>query len=334
MSAPTIILLKLAMGRYPAVDAVVPFSTLSDMCSYYFKRKGAVQYLSTNPSTGEVTDPTNAIYIADLEVLPTTMSLLLVRGDPGRALPGFVNVAKRSVKPIKGDPGSVPGASSHVAIATAEIAAGTDQGRHRVAMERARGISRSLMRDFLTYLLGRYADEFPEKFSAEKKRRKRTEKTEVISYRPTVKFHPQQNGNLKEDLQNGRIGGFKLTHGTAEFKGEANEPTVRSMNVQLHASIAPTKEIKRVTRLVQRVRETLNKISFEDLRLDLVDEGGRHIDSTQAIDLESLSNDDLRYCKTITSPDLGEITECYGSFHEPIKKFALKCLNAESYWKP
>ena len=53
-----------------------------------------------------------------------------VRGDPGRALPGFVNPTSRAVKPIVADePGFVPGASCHVVISKEAIAAGGDQGR-------------------------------------------------------------------------------------------------------------------------------------------------------------------------------------------------------------
>lgn len=85
-----VVLMKMAMGRYPAVDAVVLAGVLFEACKKYF----AIAYVVGSAlSSDSMVDPTNAIYIADLEDGPQFLSLLLVRGDPKRAIPAFVILA-------------------------------------------------------------------------------------------------------------------------------------------------------------------------------------------------------------------------------------------------
>lgn len=86
-----VVLMKMAMGRHPAVDVVVPGTVLTEVCKYYFEKDDAIAYVVGSALSAESPDPTNAIYIADLEETATTLSLLLVRGDPKRAIPAFVN---------------------------------------------------------------------------------------------------------------------------------------------------------------------------------------------------------------------------------------------------
>ena len=235
------------MGRYPTVDVEVPFGLLTEVCTHYYKKGEAIAYIAgSGVHKGDQLDESNAIYISDLKDEENYLSMLLVRGDPGRAIPSFVNPKKRKVTTIKSDePGDVPGASCHIVISKQEIVTGMDQGRFRMAMERTTGIGRALARDFLGSLLSRFADDFPERFVAEKKRRTKKEKPETIQYRPTIRFNPQQNASLKEELKSGRIGGFKLVRGKAEFQGEASEPKIQRMDVQLRATIAPTERCKR-----------------------------------------------------------------------------------------
>jgi hypothetical protein len=165
-----VILLKMRLGRFPAVDVVVPGTLFPEVCDYYFKKSDAISYIIEGGVSQESPDPRNAIYIADLEDKSTQLSLLLVRGDPGRAIPGFVNPETRIVVQSKpNDPNFVPGASCHLVVSKQEIASGPDQGRYRVAMEKTVGIGRALARDFLSSLLARYAKEFPQKFISEKK---------------------------------------------------------------------------------------------------------------------------------------------------------------------
>ncbi|WP_092303070.1 hypothetical protein [Bradyrhizobium sp. Ghvi] len=332
-----VVLMKMAMGRYPAVDVAVPGTVLFEACSRYFNDGSAIAYVvGSAVSADSMVDPSNAIYIADLEETPQALSLLLVRGDPKRAIPAFVNPRSRSVVQSRpDDPAYVPGASCHVVISKQEIAAGNDQGRFRTVLEQTRGISRVLVKDFLTLLLKRLAEDQPDRFVAEKKRKRKREKSETVEYRPTVRFHPQMNGSLKRDLEEGRIGGFKLTRGSTRFRGEADEPAVQRLDVQLQARIAPTNDFSKVKRLVNHVRQTLKVISFESLNVELVDDSGRHMDSisTATIGIEDLDNADMRYCKTVTIPEAGdEAAECYSSFHPPTKKFASKCLQNAEYW--
>jgi hypothetical protein len=331
-----VVLMKMAMGRHPAVDVVVPAAVLNEICKYFFAKNEAIAYVVGAGLQGQSVDPTNAIYIADLEDSPLYLSLLLVRGDPKRATPAFVNPLSRIVIQSKpNEPGFVPGASCHIVISKQEIASGTDQGRFRMVMEQTKGIGRSSAKDFLTVLMARFAQEQPHRFVAEKKRRRKEDKPEAISYRPTVRFHPQMNGNLKKDLEEGRIGGFKLTRGSTKFRGEADEPIVQRLDVQLQARIAPTKDFAKVRRLVDHVRQTLGAISFEALNVELVDDGGHHIDNVSTtIDIANLDDADMRYCKTVSIPDDGvAASECHSTFYLPTKQFAVKCIQTAEHWK-
>lgn len=330
-----VVLMKMGMGRYPAVDAIVPASTLTEICTYYHGKNDAIAYVVGAGLADESLDPTNAIYIADLEDTTDYHSLLLVRGDPKRAAPAFVNPATRMVKESKPtEPGFVPGASCHIVISKQEIASGSDQGRFRMVMEQTRGIGRALARDFLTMLMARFAEEFPDRFVAQKRKKRAKDKPESISYRPTVGFHPQMNGNLKKDLEEGRIGGFKLTRGSTQFRGEADDPAIQKLDVQLQARIAPTKDFAKVKRLVDHVRQALGAISFESLNVELVDDGGNHLDNISAvIGVAEINEADMRYCKTLGLPDSTDAVECYSSFHAPTKQFAIKCITTAEHWK-
>lgn len=332
-----IVLMKMAMGRYPAVDVAVPATVLFEACNRYFTDESAIAYVVGSAlSANSMIDPTNAIYIADLEDTAQVLSLLLVRGDPKRAIPAFVNPRSRTIIQSRpDDPGYVPGASCHIVISKQEIAAGADQGRFRMVMEQTRGIGRTLAKDFLSLLLARFSEGHPDRFIAEKKRKRKNEKPETVSYRPTVRFHPQMNGNLKNDLEEGRIGGFKLTRGSTTFRGEADEPAVQRLDVQLQARITPTSDFSKVKRLVDHVRQTLNAISFESLNVELVDDSGQHMEnvSTATIDIDNMDDADMRYCKTVSIPNHGEAAECYSAFHLPTKQFATKCLQNAEHWK-
>lgn len=329
-------LMKLSMGRYPAVNVEVFLQTLIDACEFFYAKGDAISFIvGTNAKAGEGMDESNAIYISDFDNNADYFSLLLVRGDPGRGLPGFVNTKKRKVKPIKSDePGDVPGASSHLIVSKQVIATGGDQGRYRMAIERTRGIGRSLAKSFMTDLLARYAREHPEKFVADKKRRSAKEKPEAIAYRATVSFNPQPNASLKKDLEEGRIGGFKLVRGTKEFKGEADEPKIEHLDVKLSARIKPTSDYGKVRSLIDHVRQSFDGIDFEALNLELVDEEGHPMGNTKAITFDRIDDADMRYCKTVPIEGLvGVISECYEKFQAPVIKAAKGVLHTEKHWK-
>jgi hypothetical protein len=200
-------------------------------------------------------------------------------------------------------------------------------------MEKTVGIGRALARDFLSALLTRYSQDFPAQFVAEKKRRNKKEKPVTVSYRPTLRLAPQLNGSLKKDLEEGRIGGFKLTRGSTKFTGEADEAVVQKLDVKLQVRIAPTNDFSTVRRLVDHIQQTLDTISFEALNLELVDEGGRPTETTRTIDIDVLEESDLRYCKMVSLPDSAEPgEEVYGSFNQPTKNFIIKCITDNELW--
>lgn len=335
MADQSLVLLKLSMGRYPAVSVTVPFDIVPEVCKYYFDSGDAISYITGPNLKKEPEDPRNAIYISDLEVGDQCLSLLLVRGDPGRAIPGYVNPSLRSVKIAENDdPDYVPGASCHVVISNQEIVSGIDQGRYRVAMEKTRGIGRSLVRDFLVQLLARFAEEYPDRFSAEKVRTKKGEKPETIEYRPTIKLLPQANGNLEDDLQEGKIGGFRLTRGETTYNGEAGQPDIKRLDVKLHAQIVPTKDIEGVKNLIKGIRELISQVSFENLNLELEDDDGEPIGGAGSIKVSAVDDSDLRYSKLVSIPrSAASENECISDLFSPTKDFAMKCLSTEKYWK-
>lgn len=330
-------LMKLRMGRNPAVDVTTSISSLVDACKFYYDKNDAIAYIAgSTVKAGAEVDETNAIYIADLERTDRTFNILLVRGDPSRGVPGFVNTKTRKITTIENnEPGVVRAVSCHLVFSMEEIAAGSDQGRYRMVMEQATGIGRVLARDFIGKLLARYAEDHPHKFVAEKKRFKKGEKPEQIPYRPTVRFHPQENANLKDDLKNGKIGGFKLVRGKTDFQGEAGEAMIQKMDVQLHAKIIPTDSVAKVRSLVDHLKQQLELINFEDLRLELIDEGGQQVTGAGAISLDELEHDaDMRYCKRISITGLKETPkECYEAFYKPIVNFATKAINNQKNWQ-
>lgn len=336
MSENVFNLMKLSMGRYPTVDAEVRIDSLIDACNYFYEKNDAIaKIVGTSANSNNTDGDANAIYISDLKNDKDHFSILLVRGDPSRALPSFVNTSSRTVKTIMSDdPNDVPGASSHIIISKQEIASGSDQGRHRMVMERTRGIGRALAKTFLAHLLDRYAKEFPEKFIAEKKRKSKKEKAESIEYRPTVSFNPQQNGSLKKDLEDGKIGGFKLVRGKSDFQGEAEDPKIQKLSIQLTAKIVPTAEFSKVRSLIDHIKQSMDGIDFEALNLELVDEAGIPTGNTKSIALDKIEEADMRYCKTIAINGLTEsLNDCYAKFYMPIVAAAKDAIQHEKHWK-
>lgn len=335
MSDKAFILLKLSIGRHPRVNVELPFDLLSEICWHYYEQNTAISHIVGTSLKSEPENPSNAIYISDIYSNDEYLSLLLVRGDPGRPVPGFVNPDLRSVKSADAEePGYVPGCSSHLVISKKKILDAKNSGFYRAAIEKTRGISRILVRDFLTQLMARFSAEYPERFTAEKKRKNKKEKLEEIVYRPTVRFSAQPNGSLKKDLEEGRIGGFKLTRGTTQFNGEADEPNIQRINVQLQARISPTENISRVKKLVNHIQQDLEKISFEALNLELVDENGDPINNTQSIEIDKFGDSDLKYCKMISiPPKYASDNECNSKIYKNTIDYGLITLNKEENWK-
>lgn len=337
MSGQHIHLMKLGMGRSPQVDVVVKADVLIEALTHYYDKGEAIAYITgSSAKSGDPIDETNAIYIAKLSNEKDHLSLLLVRGDPHRGVPAFVNPKTRTITTVQSnEPGSVRGAAAHIIISKQEIATGKDQGRFRMAMEQTHGISRVLARDLLGTLLNRFAADYPDKFVAEKKRRRRGERAETINYRPTVRFHPHENASLKDDLKQGKIGGFKLKRGRHEFQGEADEPKIQHLDVQLHARIVPTDDFGSVRSLVDHVQQALKDISFEDLKFELVDEDGSPVTLPGRISLEedAAANADMRYCKKLKITGLEDTPpECHPEFHPVIVRFAKKLIAHDAHW--
>jgi hypothetical protein len=201
-----------------------------------------------------------------------------------------------------------------------------------MAIERTTGLSKTLARDFLTSLMARYAEEFPAQFVASKRRRNKKEKPEEVGYRPTVRFNPQQNASLKNDLESGKIGGFKLVRGIPSFRGEASSSKIQRVNVSLSAQIAPTEDFGEVRRAINLVREALSEVSFEGLNLELIDEGG-HQHSTRMLQMDQVDEPDMRYCKTVEIKGMtGTGVECYADLQDPVVKFAKQVLQNDKNW--
>lgn len=329
--------MKLGMGRNPQVDVTVTLSVLIEAIGEYFAKDEAIAFVvGSNAKADDPVNESNAVYVADFEQDEHFLHLLVVRGDPGRGNPAFVIPKSRKVTTLRSnEPGAVRGASSHIIISKKEIAGGKDAGRYRMAMEQAPGVSRVLARDLLGSLLTRFAKDHPDRFVAEKKRTKRGEKPETIEYRPTVRFHPHENASLKSDLENGKIGGFKLVRGKTEFEGEADEAKIRRLDVRLHAQIVPTDDMSKVWTLVDHIQQTLDRINFEDLKLELVDEEGKPSKVPGTISLDDAADEpDMRYCKKVKILGLPEdLTECHEALHAQSVKFIEKTLIADTHWK-
>jgi hypothetical protein len=74
-------------------------------------------------------------------------------------------------------------------------------------------------------------------------------------------------------------------------------------------------------------------ISFESLNLELVDDGGKPLETTRAISISDIDGGDLRYCKMVSMPDsVGVVDEVYSSFYKPTKQFAIECVSDDKLW--
>lgn len=336
-SERTFHLMRLAMGRFPPVDATVTIEKLADACQYAYDNKTDVVSVVRNTVLLEdsAVNPSNAIYLSDLDITPSYIKLLLVRGDPTTGRKSYTNVKTRSVIPAEtNDPDAVPGVSTHIIIEKAIVATGDAKGKHRMILEKATNLGRTLVRDYIGVILARYANEHQDQFVATKKAQKKSDKPETVSYRPTVRFFPQPNASLKHDLENGKIGGFTLLRGTAKYNGPADAAHVMKSNVKLHAVLAPTGELDDVVKTAKNMAQVMMpSVDFGSLKLDLVDDDGK-LTSTQMLPMENIENSDMRYCRSITDDSFQELLDdCYASLHPEIVKRAIQKLDVKKYWE-
>ncbi|MBP5856081.1 hypothetical protein KAJ83_03610 [Marivibrio halodurans] len=329
-------LMRLAMGRYPAVDASVTIQILIEACEHARKKATDVAWVVGNQVHGDEPgiNSSNAIYLADFRQDEKYVYILLVRGDPTVGRPTFANMKKKSVTPATSDdPDAVPAVSALLVIERGVLV--SDKGQHRSILERASGLGKVMVRDYLAVLLRRYAKEHPDKFEAQKKVSKKGEKPETIQYSPTVKLHPQQNASLKNDMEQGQIGGFRLMRGEAKYNGPADEAKIVGTNVQLKVKLAPTGNVQDVFKTLKNVKEAMSDaVNFDSYKLDLLDtdDGDNH--STQLLPLETIDNADMRYCRTVKASGFSsELEQCYARFHEEIVDKAKKFFDLGDYWK-
>jgi len=329
-------LMRLAMGRHPAVDASVTIQTLIDACEEAQRTSNDVAWVVGNQVHEDEPglNSSNAIYLADFRVDPRHVHILLVRGDPTVGRPTFANVKKKSVtSAASDDPDAVPAVSGLLVIERGVSA--TDKGQHRAVLERASGLGKSLVKEYLAVLLRRYSKSFPEKFEAEKKVRKKGEKREMIAYVPTVRLHPQQNASLKGDMEQGRIGGFRLMRGEAKYDGPADEAKIVGTNVQLQVKLTPTGNLNDVFKTLKNVREAMSSVvDFDSYNLQLLDAGDGADHSTQLLPMETLESTDMRYCRTVKATGFkSELEQCYPKFHDEIVSKAKAFFGQAAYWK-
>ena len=328
-------LLKLAMGRRPNVDVAVNISTLIEAIEAEYASKNAIGWVVGHVITQDqsMSNSSNAIYISDLLINESYIEILLVRGDPTIGKANYVNIAKREVKPaLSNDPDAVPAVSAHLVIEKTSAVSGSDAGRHRAILERASGLGKTMVREFLALLLDAYAKKHPELFVTKKKPKKKGELGEQVSYTPTVRLNPQPNASLQHDLQNGRIGGFELMRGVAKYNGPAEGQMIIKTNVRLHAQIIPTKDLNAVVTAAKNLIEHVKDIDFDSMKLDLID-ADDNIRSTEMLPMENIETSDMRYCRTMKSIDFSsELEQCYAKFHNQILNNAKKFFKNKELW--
>jgi hypothetical protein len=327
-------LMRLAMGRLPAVDATVTLPVLIKACEEAREKAEDTAWIVGNQLHAEAPgrNASNAIYLSDFTSDERFVQLQLVRGNPTVGRPNFANVAKRKVtKATTADPDAVPAVSAVLVIDRSVQA--NEKGQHRMVLERAQGLGKSLVRDYLATLLHRYAVRHPDEFVAERKVKKKG-KREVIAYHPTIRLHPQQNASLKHDLEEGKIGGFSLMRGEAKYSGPVDEAKVLKTNVRLQVKLAPTGSLDDVYKTIRNMRDAMSgQIDFEGYKLALEDgDGSSH--PTQLMPMETIDTEDMRYCRTVTADGFDdELEQCYPVFHPEIVSRAKGLISNSRYWK-
>jgi len=328
-------LMRLAMGRHPAVDAAVGIDALIKACEEARDKSADVAWVVGNQVHGSVPgiNSSNAIYLSDFLVDQNHIQILLVRGDPTVGRPTFANMQKKSITPAaSSDPDAVPAVSALLVIERSISI--VDKGLHKAILEKASGLGKSLVKDYLATLLRRYARNNPHLFSATKKVKKKGDRPETIEYTPTVRLHPQQNASLKNDLEQGRIGGFKLMRGEAKYNGPVDEAKIIGTDVQLRVKLAPTGSIEDVFKTLKNVRDAMSSlVDFDGYQLELVDphDAGHN---TQLLPMETIETADMRYCRTVKANGFStELEQCYAKFQNEIVNKAKGYFTSHEYWK-
>jgi hypothetical protein len=219
----------------------------------------------------EGTDPTNAIYISDMQIddKKKIATILIVRGDPEITNPGYTNPATKEVRVDQPETGESPGYSAHLVISYA--AAHTSEGKGRAVLERMPTVSRSIVFAFLNRLLKKYAashGEFEYEAPGKKDAKGKTaSKKEKKPYRPRLAVTGKKSSTLQEDIKKGYVSSVDLIDRKASFGGLDANDKIRELTRRLEYKLDSSIDEKGVMAVIKKLTKKGKDEHFDEVQI-------------------------------------------------------------------
>ena len=222
----------------------------------------------------EGTDPSNAIYIADMKIDANKKlaTVLIVRGDPEITNPGYTNPVTKTVRVDKPKRGEAPGYSAHLLISYAPEHVSDFRGR--AVLERMPTVSRSIVFAFLNRLLRKYAASHPgfeydvkQKEKATKRKGKKEPKHKP--YRPRLAVAGKKSSTLQEDIKKGYVSSVDLIDKQATFTGYDTENKVRELTRRLEFKLDPNLDEKGVVGFIKKLAKRGKTEKFDEVQVHI-----------------------------------------------------------------
>lgn len=281
-------LLTLRSASFPHTVEPIGFKRTFEIIHELYKNDKAILFLTdsgvipddtddahsnaenVDESIEEGSDPTNAIYIADMEFDPTNhlVKLLITRGDPQLTNPGFANPSGKSIRIEQPKDGEAPGYSAHILISykPSHLA----DGKARAVLEKMPTVSRSIVFPFLNRLLKKYAAANSE-FEYKTKPKGKEKKTEFKPYRPRIQVAGKKSSTLKEDLEAGYVTSVDLIDRQASFSGYDTGNRVRELTrrleFKLHAESDKSKDKSGIFGIIDKIKKRGKQDHYDEVQV-------------------------------------------------------------------
>ena len=212
-------------------------------------------------SVEETAAATNALYIADFKLNDEkgVASILVNRGDPDVSDQSFINSMQEDVKNADRPAGYAPGRSAHMVIGYGDDFA-TKYG-HRMILEKANGISRSILFAYFKLLLREWSDE--KGLSFKKKKEGDT------PYRQYLAHATYASKTLADDLKVGYVTSLELIDTSFEFAGADADDTIKKVSRRLRMSVQKTNEEGKLKQYMDKLRNFGKDANYDEMQVHL-----------------------------------------------------------------
>ncbi|MEM7329455.1 MAG: hypothetical protein AAF437_11990 [Pseudomonadota bacterium] len=266
---------------------------------------------------------TNALYIADIHIDDEqhVAKILVNRGDPDEADQAFINSLEADVQSADRPDGYAPGHSAHMVIGF-DDAHQTPHG-HRMVLEKAVGISRTLLFQFFNHLIREACETDGLNYEV---------KGEDRPYRNMLKHNPYVGKSLAEDLENGYVTSLELIDTRSNFGGLDAVDNVKKISRRVRMTVERTNNEHILAGLMNRLREIGRARDYDEMQVHISTTRDENASPRFNIEMEEAA--DMIYSRVETVSNFGiELESAYSELCDELTGKLTERLTDADTWR-